>query len=103
MNKFGRKLILIALVGCLPACVALDSGPDPALIGSCKATVDDAAKSLKQAEQLGYTMTSAYKQSYKLVTQAKVHMKFEKYSYCLRKASRAQQYLNQLLVTGKDL
>ena len=84
-------------------CVGLDTGPDPALIGSCKMSVEQASKSLKEAELKGYTTTSAYQQSYKLVTQAKVHLNFKKYAYCLRKSERAQQYLGKLLSTGQDI
>ena len=97
-----RYLILVVVVF-FPACLIMDTGPDPVLVSSCKISVADAAKSLKKAEQLGHTLTSAYIQSYKLITQAKRHLIVEKYSYCLQKASLAQRYLGHLLTTGKDI
>lgn len=92
-----RICSIVLVASSLSACLTMNSGPDLALVSSCKAAVEDASKSLKQAESRGQTMAPAYHQSYKLVTQAKVHLKFEKYSYCLNKASRAQQYLGKLL------
>ncbi|MDH5328076.1 MAG: hypothetical protein OEZ68_19335 [Gammaproteobacteria bacterium] len=94
---FGLGTIL------LTACIALSSEPDPALIGSCQHTVDDATAMLKKAEQEAYTQTTAYIQSYKWITQAKGHLRTKQYSYCLQKASIAQRYLQQLLSTGRDI